>query len=120
MPFLSYYGCSKLLKARAVFYWGIHTRFTDSVGVDLSLTKTRRTRSADCICMDKRARISPLWEIVYYSDTCIVYVAVRETENGISHACANSGALAVFPSSQRSASFRACAVSYGVFIDRTH
>ena len=30
--------------------------------------------------MDKRARISPLWEIVYYSDTCIVYLAVRETE----------------------------------------
>ena len=31
--------------------------------------------------MDKRARISPLWEIVYYSDTCIVYLAVRETGN---------------------------------------
>ena len=28
MPFLAYYGCSKLLKARAVFYWGAHTRFT--------------------------------------------------------------------------------------------
>ena len=27
-----------------------------------------------------RAQISPLWEIVYYSDTCIVYLAVRETE----------------------------------------
>ena len=80
MPFLAYYGCSKLLKARAVFYWGTHTRFTVSVGIDLSLTKTRRTRSADCICMDKRARISPLWEIVYYLDTCIVYLAVRETE----------------------------------------
>ena len=58
MPFLAYYGCSKLLKARAVFYWGTHTRFTVSVGIDLSLTKTRRTRSADCICMDKRARIA--------------------------------------------------------------
>ena len=58
----------------------LNTRFTVSVGIDLSLTKTRRTRSADCICMDKRARISPLWEIVYYSDTCIVYLAVRETE----------------------------------------
>ena len=80
MPFLAYYGCSKLLKARAVFYWGTHTRFTVSVGIDLSLTKTRRTRSAGCICMDKRARISPLWEIVYYLDTCIVYLAVRETE----------------------------------------
>ena len=51
-----------------------------SVGIDTSLTKTRRTRSADCICMDKRARISPLWEIVYHSDMCIVYLAVRETE----------------------------------------
>ena len=80
MPFLAYYGCSKLLKARAVFYWGTHTRFTVSVGIDLSLAKTRRTRSADCICMDKRARISPLWEIVYYSDTCIVYLAEHETE----------------------------------------
>ena len=77
-PFLAYYGCGKLLKARAVFYWGTHTRFTVSVGIDLSLTKTRRTRSADCICMDKRARISPLWEIVYYLDRCIV--AVRKTE----------------------------------------
>ena len=80
MPFLAYYGCSKLLTARAVFYWGTHTRFTVCVGINLSLTKTRRTRSADCICMDKRARISPLWEIVYYSDTCIVYLAIRETE----------------------------------------
>ena len=77
MPFLAYYGCSKLLKARAVFYWGTHTRFTVSVGIDPSLTKTCRTRSADCICMDKRAR---LWEIVYYSDTYIVYLAVCETE----------------------------------------
>ena len=75
MPFLAYYGCSKLLKARAVFYWGTHTRFTVSVGIDPSLTKTRRTRSADCICMDKRA---PLWEIVYYSDTYIVYLVVSE------------------------------------------
>ena len=80
MPFLAYYGCSKLLKARAVFYWGTHTRFTVSVGIDLSLTKTRRTRSAGCTCMDKSTRISPLWEIVYYLDTCIVYLAVRETE----------------------------------------
>ena len=60
-----------------MFYWGTHTRFTVSVGLDHSLTKTRRTRSADCICMDERA---PLWDIVYYSDTCIVYLAVRETE----------------------------------------
>ena len=47
MPFLAYYGCSKRLKARAVFYWGTHTRFTVSVGIDPSLTKTRRARSAD-------------------------------------------------------------------------
>ena len=71
------------------------------MGIDLSLTKIHRTRSADCIRMEKRARISPLWEIVYYSDTCIVYLAVCETEYllrfyGISHACANSGAQAVF------------------------
>ena len=79
MPFLAYYGCSKLLKARAVFYWETHTRFTVSVEIDPSLTKTRRTRNADCIWLDKRARISPLWEIVYYSDTRIVYLAVRET-----------------------------------------
>ena len=39
MPFLAYFGCSKLLKARAV---GTHTRFTVSVGIDPSLTKIRR------------------------------------------------------------------------------
>ena len=86
MPFLAYYGCSKLLKARAVFYWGTHTRFTVRVGIDLSLTKIRRTRSAGCICMDKRARISPLWEIVYYLDTCIVYLAVRDFTEYPTHA----------------------------------
>ena len=75
-----------------MFYWGTHARFTVSVGIDLTLTKTRRTRSADCICMDKRA---PLWEIVYYLDTCIVYLAVGETEEYF-HACANSGAQAGF------------------------
>ena len=42
MPFLAYYGGNKPLKARAVFYWGTHTRFTVSVGIDLSLTKTHR------------------------------------------------------------------------------
>ena len=31
MPFLAYYVCNKLLKDRAVFYWGTHTRFTVSV-----------------------------------------------------------------------------------------
>ena len=35
-PFLAYYGCSKLLKARAMFYWGTHTRFTVCVGINLS------------------------------------------------------------------------------------
>ena len=34
MPFLAYYGCSK---PRAVFYWGTHTRFTVSVGLDAVL-----------------------------------------------------------------------------------
>ena len=64
MPFLAHYGCSKLLKAHAMFHWGTHTRFMVSVGIDPSLTKTRHTRSADSICMDKRAQIYPLWEIV--------------------------------------------------------
>ena len=75
MPFLAYHGCSKLLKARAVFYRGTHTRFSVSGGIDPSLTKTRRTRSADCICMDKRAR---LYGKLYI--TCIVYLGVRQTE----------------------------------------
>ena len=103
MPFLAYYGCSKLLKVRAMFYWGTHTRFTVSVGIDPSLTKTCRTRSADCICMDKRARISPSWEIVY----SITRIRASNTWQyvkrnillrfyGISHACANSGAQTVF------------------------
>ena len=46
-----------LFQRRSNVYWRTHTRFTVSVGIDHSLTKTRRTRSADCICMDKRARI---------------------------------------------------------------
>ena len=101
LPFLAYYGCSKLLKARAVFYWGTHTRFSVSVGIDPSLTKTRRTRSADCICMDKRARISPLWEL-YIIRIRASYTSRYVRRNillrfyGISHACANSGAQAVF------------------------
>ena len=33
--------------------------------------------------MNKRARISALWEIVYYLDTWIVYLAVRETEYAV-------------------------------------
>ena len=96
LPFLAYYGCSKLLKARAVFYWGTHTRFTVSVGIDPSLTKTRR-----CICMDKRARISPLWEL-YIIRIRASYTSRYVRRNillrfyGISHACANSGAQAVF------------------------
>ena len=99
MPFLAYYGCSKLLKARAVFYWGTHTRFTVSVGIDLSLTKTRRTRSADYICMDKRVRISPLWEIAGIRASYTWQYVKRNILlrfYGISHACANSGAQAVF------------------------
>ena len=95
MPFLAYYGCSRLLKALAVFYWGTHTRFTVSVGID---PKTRRTRSADCICMDKRVlygklyitriRASYTWQYVKRNILLRFY--------GISHACANSGAQAVF------------------------
>ena len=94
--------CSKLLKARAVFYRGTHTRFTVSVGIDPSLTKTRRTRCADCICMDKRARISPIiWEM-YITRLRTSYTWQYVKRNillrfyGISYACANSGAQAVF------------------------
>ena len=47
--------------------------------------------AVDCIC-------SSLWEIVYYSDTCIVYLTVRATLLRIFHACANSGAQAVLSS----------------------
>ena len=98
MPFLAYYGCSKLLKARAVFYWGNHTRFTVSVVIDPSLTKTRRTRSADwtreleLVLYGKlyitRIRTSYTWQYVKRNILLRFY--------GISHACANSGAQAVF------------------------
>ena len=98
MPFLAYYGCSKLLKARAVFYWGTHTpRFTVSEGIDPSLTKRRHTRSVDCISMDKygklyitRIRASYTWQYVKRNILLRFY--------GISHACANSGAQPFFPS----------------------
>ena len=66
-----------------MFYWGSFT------GIDLSLTKTRRTRSADC--RDGKLYITRI--------RASLYLAVRETElrfYGISHACANSGAQAVF------------------------
>ena len=97
-PFLAYYGCSKLLKARAVFYWGTHTRFTVSVGIDPSLTKTRRTRSADCIRMDKRARYGKLYIIRIRASYTWQYVKrnILLRFYGISYACANSGAQAVF------------------------
>ena len=111
MPFLAYYGCSKLLKARAVFYWGTHTRFTASVGIGLSLTKTCRTRSADCICMDKRGKLyitriraSYTWQYVKRNILLRFY--------GISHACANSGAQAS-PAKNGRTTVRAC-VGYSV------
>ena len=96
-PFLAYYGCSKLLKARAVFYWGTHTRFTVSVGIDPSLTKTRRTvyawtRELELVLYGKlyiiRIRASYTWQYVKRNILLRFY--------GISHACANSGAQAVF------------------------
>ena len=102
MPFLAYYGCSKLLKAHA---WGTHTRFTVSVGIDLSLTKTRRTRSADCIRMDKRARILVLYGKLYITRIRASYTWQYVKRNillrfyGISHACANSGRF--FPPPQK-------------------
>ena len=91
MPF---HGCSKLLKACAVFYWGTHTRFMVSVGIDPSLTKTRRTRGADCIIMVlygklyiTRIRASYTWQYLKRNILLRFY--------GISHACANSGARAL-------------------------
>ena len=58
MPFLAYYGCSKLLKARAVFYWGTHTRFTVSVGIDLSLTNGQESSfMGNCILLGYVHRI---------------------------------------------------------------
>ena len=94
--------CLSWLIMAAISFWRLvlcsTICFTVSVGIDLSLTKIRCTRSADCWCMDKRARISPSWEIEYYSDTCIVYLAVREMLlrfYRLSHACANSGAQAI-------------------------
>ena len=102
MPFLAYYGCSKLLKARAVIYWGTHTRFTVSVGIDTSLTKTRRTievpivyawtRELELVLYGKlyiiRIRASYTWQYVKRNILLRFY--------GIAHACANSGAQAVF------------------------
>ena len=119
MPFLAYYGCSKLLKARAVFYWGNHTRFTVSVVIDPSLTKTRRTRSADwtreleLVLYGKlyitRIRTSYTWQYVKRNILLRFY--------GISHACANSGAQAVFslprkkrPGNEASLVYNSCQV----------
>ena len=77
MPFLAYYGCSKLLKARAVFYWVTHPRFTVSVGIDL---RHAVLEVPIVYAWTREPRISALWEIVYYLDTWIVYLAVCETE----------------------------------------
>ena len=102
MSFLAYYGCSKLLKARTVFYWGTHTRFTVSVGIDLSLTKTRCTRSADVYAWTREL------ELVLYGKSYIIRIRASYTSQyvkrnilprfyGISHACANSGAATPRP-----------------------
>ena len=92
MPFLAYYGCSKLLKARAVFYWGTHTRFTVSVGIDHSLYAVLEVPIAYAwtreLLYEKlyitRIRASYTWQYVKRNILLRFY--------GISHACANSGA----------------------------
>ena len=73
VPFLAYYGCSKLLKARAVFYWGTHTRFTVSVGIELSLTKTRRTRVPNVYAWTREL------EFVLYGKSYITWIRASYT-----------------------------------------
>ena len=97
IPFLAYYGCSKLVKARAVFYWGTRTRFTVSVGLDAVLEVPivyPWTRELELVLYGKlyitRIRASYTWQYVKRNILLRFY--------GISHACANSGAQAVFPS----------------------
>ena len=92
MPFL---GCSKLVKARAVFYWGTHTRFTVSVGLDAVLEVPivyPWTRELELVLYGKlyitRIHASYTWQYVKRNILLRFY--------GISHACANSGAQAVF------------------------
>ena len=110
-----------------MFYWGTHTRFAVSVVIDLSLTKIRRTRSANCICMEKRARI---YIIVLYGKLYITRIRASYTwqyvkrsillrSYGISHACANSGAQAVFslPRKKRPGNDGSCAGRRGAKYD---
>ena len=98
MPFLAYYGCSKLLKARTVFYWVTHPRFTVSVGIDLRHAVLEVpivyawTREPKLVLYGKSyitwIRGSYTWQYVKRNILPRFY--------GISHACANSGAQAVF------------------------
>ena len=103
MPFPTYYGCSKLLKARAVFYWGTHTRFTVSVGIDPSLI---RHAVLEVLIVHVYAWTREL-ELVLYGKLYITRIRASYTYQyvkrnillrfyGISHVCANSGAQAVF------------------------
>ena len=89
MPFL---GCSKLLKARAVFYWGTHTRFTVSVIIEVPIVYSW-TRELELVLHGKlyitRIRASYTWEYVKRNILLRFY--------GIAHACANSGAQATSP-----------------------
>ena len=97
MPFLAYNGCSKLLKACAVFYWVTHPRFTVSVGIDLRHAVLQVpiiyawTRELELVLYGKlyitRIRASYTWQYVKRNILLRFY--------GISHACANSGAQAV-------------------------
>ena len=105
MPFLAYYGCSKLLKARAVFYWVTHPRFTVSVGIDLRHAVLEVpivyawTREPELVLYGKSyitwIRGSYTWQYVKRNILPKFY--------GISHACANSGARPFFPPPQKTA-----------------
>ena len=92
IPFLAYCGCSKLLKACAVFYWGNHTRFTVRHAVLEVLIVYSWTRELELVLYGKlyitRIRALYTWQYVKRNILLRFY--------GISHACVNSGAQAVF------------------------
>ena len=93
MPFLAYYGCSKLLKARDMFYWGTHTRYTASRHAVLEVPVVYVwTRELELVLYGKLyitwIRASYTWQDVKRNILPRFY--------GIFHACANSGAQAVF------------------------
>ena len=90
MPLLAYYSCSKLLKVRTVFYqWYIN------VGIGPNLTKKRCTRCA--IVVSHIAKYI-MMHVSAISLSFLVHAYILLTFYRMSHACANSGTQAVFPS----------------------